>query len=417
MPNHDSEYITDKEILELPELHHSKIGDQYNFRYGLVYDMQTMAVTAKIEGFNTEGKNYLRVLPLPVKAADYSEQDNGLTIKTWQELSAEDFPKEEWRVHGLLPMQGLVIIAAPSGEKKTWFALELMKSMSSGSHFLAHEGFKTQQSKVLYIDAEMGPKTLQRRCKFLGLDSIPFVDPPIFITGTEINIKEDESFEALEYLVKENRIDVVIIDTLRAVAGGLQEDDAPAVREFLQRFNRFKNDGKLVIILDHCRKPDRGSHGAPKKEYVLGSQDKVANAECVLMIKGDVNPSYFTVHQVKNRTGIEMKPFNVGIRDIAKPGSFETEKVEMNYEGEFDEQTSKLDEAKLAIPQMLGSEPITTKDILALLDANNDVRSRYGREALRQLVDSGAIEKSKIGRSDAFRLKNLSLFNEPFNDG
>lgn len=416
MYSKNDKYITEDKILSLPELRFEEIGDKYVFRYGLVYDKETRMVVNKIEGFKSNGKLFYSCLPPPITET-YSGPEYDFTPVTWTELSLEEFPKEEWRVHSLIPMQGMVIISAPSGEKKTWFALELTKSISTGSHFLTHEGFKTHRSKVLYIDAEMGPKILQKRCRLLGFDSIPENYAPLIITGVEVNLKTEEAFEYLESLIEENDIDVVVVDTLRAVAGGLEEDNAAAVREFYQRFNRLKNNGKVVIILDHNRKPDKGSHGVPRKEQVLGSQDKIANAEVVLMIKGDVNPSYFTVHQVKNRTGIEIKPFNVGIRDIpSNTGGMDVVSVEMNYEGELDEQTSKMDEAKLVIPQIVGNEFMTTKDIVMALAKNHDIAERYCREALNQMVDSGILEQSKKSRSHTFRIVTTNLFDQPKED-
>ncbi len=412
MSSINSNNLTEEEIMLLPSLVLSDPKVETLFQ-SLLYGRNGLVV-AKLPDF-AFSKDC--IYPRRSNESLDDEVSNGsfnLPLLTWEELSKKDFPREEWRVTGLIPMQGLVIIAAPSGEKKTWFALELIKSISCGSHFLAHEGFNTHRSKVLYIDAEMGPKILQKRCKLLDFDSIPEKFAPLLSTGNEINLKADDAFESFEKLIEDRNIDVIVIDTLRAVAGGLEEDNAPAVRGFLQRFNRLKNKGKLIIILDHNRKPDRGSHGGPRKEYVLGSQDKIANAEVVLMIRGDVNPGYFTVHQVKNRTGVEMKPFNVGIRDIttSKDG-MEVVKVEMNYEGELDEMTTKMDEAKLVIPQIVGNEFMTTNDIVKIMAKNHDIAERYCREALRQMVDSGILEQSKKGRSYTFRMVTVNLFDQP----
>lgn len=412
MVSNNQSYLSEDEVNRLPTLAYTEIGDTHIYRYGLVYDQLTRVCIGKITEFTLNDKMYFRELPnaLPTILSN-GDRDSDFTTLSWKELSELEYPPEEWRVNGLLPMQGLVIIAAPSGEKKTWFALELTKSISAGSHFLAHDSFQSHQSKVLYVDAEMGPRLLQKRCKQLGFDVIPDKYSPQFITGSEINLKESEAFSDFESLIEQNQFEVIVLDTLRAVAGGLEEDSATAVREFYQRFNALKFSGKLIIILDHNRKPDRGSHGMPRKEFVLGSQDKIANAEVVLMIKGDVNPAYFTVHQVKHRNGVEMKPFNVGIRDIVGMNSGFTT-VEMNYEGELDEHTSKMDEAKIIIPQIVSNEFVLTSDVIKVLAKDHDIAERYCREALRQLVDSGILEQTKKGRSHAFKLIANRLLEE-----
>lgn len=413
MPDNSNPYLTEQEISNLDVLTQHQIGDMMIYRYGLLYDKSTREVIAKVKDFEHSKKRFLRILPVETDTESF-DYEFSFKPMTWQELSSQEFGEEQWMVRGLIPIQGLVIISAPSGEKKTWFALELVKSISRGTHFLAHDEFITRRNKVLYIDAEMGPKQLQRRCRLLDFDSIPADNTPEFLTGIEINLREAEGFDSLVNYVEQNSINVVVIDTLRAVAGQLEEDNAAAVREFYQRFNRLKNNGKVVIILDHNRKPDQKGHGVPKKEQVLGSQDKIANAEVVLMIKGDFNPSYFTVHQVKNRTGIEIKPFNVGIRDIpSNVGGMDVVSVEMNYEGELDEQTSKMDEAKLVIPQIVGNDFMLTGEIVKVLAKNHDIAERYCREALREMTESGVLEQSKKGRSYIFRVAASNLFDQP----
>lgn len=367
-----------------------------DYRYFKVYEPEVFA------GLHTEVEDSN---PKVIKFKAKTDPESYMfTPMAWSEISAKRFPAEQWRVRGLIPRQGLVIIASPSGERKTWFALELVKAMSTGQHFLTHDGFPTLQSKVLYLDGELTPPELQSRGKRLGFDAIPTKNEPLFVTNQNIDLLDAKGFGWLETMLEAEKIDVLFIDTLRAVVPGMNEDKAEEVRAFFKQFNPLKNKGLCIVVLDHCRKPMRGEGPAAKKEQLLGSQDKVANAEVVLMLRSNLHYDYFSVQQVKNRVGKELKSFNVGMRDIVA-----TNAIELNYEGEFDEQVFKVDQAKLCIPQFIGGGEKTTAEIVAIMKADNDIAERNTKDALRELVKSGVLIAGKQGRSFTYRLGEHTL--------
>jgi len=92
------------------------------------------------------------------------EPENYLPVPVfWDQLDKEEFPEQSWRINKLIPKEGFVILASISGNKKSWIAMEMAKSISSGENFLNKEEFKTEGANVLYLNAENPKSEIQRR--------------------------------------------------------------------------------------------------------------------------------------------------------------------------------------------------------------------------------------------------------------
>jgi KaiC/GvpD/RAD55 family RecA-like ATPase len=331
------------------------------------------------------------------------EWDYDFNVITWKQVEEREFPVDQWRVFGLVPINGLTFIAGVSGEKKTWFAMHMAYCIATGSHVFGSEKFTVREGRVLYIDAEMGIREFKRRGGLLRFGQIP-EGKLLLMSEQSVDIRDDFVFDKFTEFIEENQVDVLIIDTLRGVAGGLNEDKAEEVRAFLQRFNTLKNRGVTVIVLDHCRKPIRNEGYSPKKEQLLGSQDKVANAESVVMLKSETGAEGFAVYQVKSRNGIEIKPFMALMTDKVEEGC-----IEFTYSGEYDEQVSKMDSARLVLPQVIGTGSYTTKQLVEIMRNDHKVGERYVKEALRDLAQRETLVIEKLGKENSYKNKSTAL--------
>ncbi|MDB5244524.1 MAG: repair protein RadA [Parcubacteria group bacterium] len=315
----------------------------------------------------------------------------------WSELDAMTFPTDRWRVANLIPRAGSVILAAISGEGKTWVALELARSIAMGTNFLDDERFITLQGKVLYIDAENAKSELQRRGRQLGfVDSDNLTIWPV----DELNLTKEDVAQNLVDDIIENRFDVVIIDTFRSVAGGLKEEKAEEVRALFSRFKALKERDVCIIWLDHFRKPSNFEGKIPKKEHLFGSQDKTASVEVLLMMQKEGEK--ISVYQRKNRLGKEIDAFCVEMTDtIAESGEILTL---IRFAGEVDDRESKKEEAMELILEILKEESKVTPDIIQIVYAQKKIGQRNVREALRDLLVSKLIDRRKKGRTDEYFL-------------
>jgi len=87
---------------------------------------------------------------------------------TWDDIDHLKFPENQWRIQGLLPLEGFVILAGVSGEGKSFVSLEMANALTTPRNFLDEPSFSVVGTNVLYIDAEMSKSELQRRGRQLG---------------------------------------------------------------------------------------------------------------------------------------------------------------------------------------------------------------------------------------------------------
>jgi len=319
---------------------------------------------------------------------------------SWENLDKEVFPEQSWRINKLIPKEGFVILASISGNKKTWIAMEMAKNIVMGKDFLNDESFKTEGSNVLYIDGESSKSEIQRRGRQLNFKA----DTPFrlhIINEDNLNLNEDDADIWLRSFIEFYKIEVVFIDTFISVSGGIREDKAEDIRQFFNKYKSLKNNGVVVVWLMHLRKPNFFEGKAPKKEQVLGSQDKIASVEVLLMIHSESGSDEINVYQRKNRLGKEGEPFKILMKDsIDESGKVKTT---LEYGGLLEESENKKDQAKEMIVEIL-QEGIgkTTKEILNI--TNKQVGSKNTRQALVELVKDGSLKIEKKGKSNYYVL-------------
>jgi len=328
------------------------------------------------------------------------EEDEFKTM-LWVDIDALEFSENRWLVKDLVPKGGSVVIASVSGDGKSWIAMELAKSISTGKNFLDEERFKTVQAKVLYIDIENPQREIQRRGRQLSFSQN---DQMEFLTKGHLNLNDDDRVEELIAVIEEKGIKVVIVDTFRAVSGGLKEEKAEEVRTFFNRFMELKHSEISLIWLDHFHKPSQFQSRIPKKEFLFGSQDKTANVEILLMLSKDGDDIF--VYQRKNRLDKEIHEFKISLLDdVSEDGTKHTSLV---YGGEIDERESKKESAKQFIQEILKDGPMTTPEMIVLLRKEIRVAEKNTREALKELLTEKTIDRRKNGRKDEYFLINNS---------
>jgi AAA domain len=354
--------------------------------------------------FDSAGK---RMGPIPYK--EYESQEafseelkandpSKPHLKLWSEFDTEIFPEARWKVGSLLPYEGVAIIASPSGEGKTWVAMDMARSIANGENFLEHPDFKCEEGAVMYIDQEMSKSELQRRGRLLRLHNTKH---PIYLYGCDnLDLSKKESVDELVRVAKETNVKAVFVDTLRAIAGGLKEDKAEDVRAFMDKFMAFKNKGVVVVFLDHCRKPNQAEGKVPKKEQVLGSQDKVASVEVLIMIKSDEDTGEIHVYQIKCRNASEYKPFKIEMKDTVIDGACRPTEVKLMYAGLVEEKEYKVDKARDMIVDLLSDGGKPTKEIIDFLTLVKKIGKKNAEVALRLLVKEGKLKAERRGKSN-----------------
>lgn len=321
---------------------------------------------------------------------------------SWKEVDAMVFPENPWLVKNLIPKEGTTIFASISGEGKSLLMMHLARCLSEGTPWFGNPEFETEQAKVLYVNLEMSLSEMQRRGRKIGFElqneNLTILNEDNFNLNEGYD-QDDIKYKWLLRYIYEHEIRVVIIDTFRAVCGGLKEEKAEEVRKFFQKFMILKNSGVSVIFLEHVRKPTQLEGKVPKKEQLLGSQDKTANAEVLLMIRRDEVTKHINIYQRKNRLGNEVQPFSVSMNDTTLSDG--TEVFEFVYEGVIDDDATAKEEAKKLILDILSLGEAKNVQQLAEL-MKKQVGKKNLRAALKELDTLGKIDYYKDGRKHVY---------------
>jgi hypothetical protein len=279
--------------------------------------------------------------------------------------------------------------------------MEMTRCIALGVDFLGRDEFKTIAGNVLYVDMEQSEREFQRRGKLIGLNES---NKKIFVLNRDdIDFSDGEAIMWLRHRIKTYKIDVVIIDTYRAIAGGIQEEKAEQIREFFDAFREFKNMGVAMIWLDHLRKPTNFEGKIPKKEQLLGSQDKTACSEVLLMIKSERGTDEIAVYQHKNRLAPEIRPFKILMEDRVDE-DFVTQKIEFSYGGLIEEAESQKEKAKETILAALAVSEKTRQELLEIVHLEAKVGGRNTSEAIRELMVASKLSMRKNGRQNCYFL-------------
>lgn len=358
------------------------------------------------EGTKTNNlEAYVRSLRAEESLDAYVEdEEKPLRLETWSEIESYESPEDPWLVSNLIPKEGISIIASISGEGKSFLTMHLAKCIAEGLPWFGNESFSVKKARVLYINLEMSKSEIKRRGQKLSLcesGNLRFINADDFNLNEHIG-QEDRKYKELLTRIYDEKISVVIIDTFRASAGGLKEEKAEEVRSYFKKFQLLKNSGVSLIFNEHVRKPTHLEGKKPKKEQLLGSQDKTANVEVLLMIHKDENSGDIHIYQRKNRLGPEVRPFAVRMTDVIDFDG--VARIELTYGGEIEEETKRKDEAKELILQILSEGTGRTKRELADL-IGKKVGDKNLRAALQELRVEGQIDYFKQNKAHCYFLK------------
>jgi hypothetical protein len=152
----------------------------------------------------------------------------------------------------------------------------------------------------------------------------------------------------------------------------------------------------------HLRKPSHFEGKTPKKEQLLGSQDKTASVEVLLMLHSESGGDEINIYQRKNRLGKEEEPFKIVMKDSID--EFNKVKTTFEYGGLIEDAESKKDQAKEMIVGVLeegGGK--TTNEILEI--TSKQIGSKNTRLALLDLVKDGLLKLDKKGKSNYYILR------------
>ena len=219
--------------------------------------------TSEIRAIVKQAQNYKRgdVVPVDLRLPENDFSDIGevkrrrkkeaasLEYESQLDLVNRYIPPPSYIIDGLLPI-GLGVIVAPPKSKKSWFCLDLAMAVANGVPFLDLE---TNKHDVAYFTLEDYDYRLKGRSIKVQKDGHTNFAPNLFFIKKAPDVQHGFFDKLEEFLQKEPKVKLVIIDTLKKVFGKSDGKDNAYNEDYdrLTPFQDFAIDHDIAILLVH----------------------------------------------------------------------------------------------------------------------------------------------------------------------
>jgi len=171
-------------------------------------------------------------------------------ILTWEQVSKMDIPPPRWLVQDLILEKGLHVIGGPPGSYKSFLTIAAVMHAATGKS-LSERHQTLAQTRTLYLGAEGGDQLL-RRFQLLERGHNLKPNDQLMILPRPILLDDPETREGFQELVLDLRIQCLVLDPLRELAG-LREDCQEGWQAYV-RWLRDMANKMAILVIHHTRK-------------------------------------------------------------------------------------------------------------------------------------------------------------------
>jgi RecA-family ATPase len=180
------------------------------------------------------------------KQNGHPSSSSNLRVLDIEYMLSTEPPPVPWVVEPILVAGCVTMLAGREGQGKSMLALALASAVGHGSTV---PGLDCESGRVLYIDAENGEREAHRRVRGLCVKPRTLV----YVEAQGFNLAADIAL--LEGLVTEHKPSVVMLDSLRSLAPGLDENDSKQAEAAVRPVSRLaQKHGLPVLLLHHAGK-------------------------------------------------------------------------------------------------------------------------------------------------------------------
>jgi hypothetical protein len=158
-------------------------------------------------------------------------------------------PEPPFRIEGLLPSEGGMLVVAQRKTGKTTFELNLARSLLTGQRFLGRFAVRPLAGKIAILNFEVSGPQLARWADEVGVprDRLFLVN----LRGCRNPLSHPDDRVRVAALLKEQRVECVIVDPFARAYGGTNQNDSGEVGSWLTDLDRFVRSevGALDLIL------------------------------------------------------------------------------------------------------------------------------------------------------------------------
>lgn len=248
------------------------------------------------DGWSSGGNKYKGRADLYTHWKSFGKSNTPVTAASFRQppaIAAEDFPivlseeKEEtpklfeaihvskwakkvpppWLIQNVLPQSGIGMLYGAAGTGKSFFGLDMAFAVARGVTWREH---KVAQGAVAWIAAE-APGSMRNRVRaYANAININLEEVPLWIIGDTPMLNEKRHLTALLRSAVDVQAKMIIIDTLAAASGGVNENspDMNVIISACSKLYRATN-ASLLIIHHSGKDAARGARGWSGIEYAM----------------------------------------------------------------------------------------------------------------------------------------------------
>lgn len=195
------------------------------------------------------------------------------------DLLDEDDEEEVWRIRGLLPAAGNVVLAAQRKAGKSTMVGNLIRSLVDGDEFLPgptpfmSDGFTVtplaEGEKVVLLDFELSKGLVKRWLRDQGIKNTHMVEVKI-LRGRASQFDVNDPKRRAEWVawLRSHNAKVLIIDPLAPILGayGIEENSTDGINKLLASFDALKAEAGIdeLFIAHHMGHNGERSRGSSR---------------------------------------------------------------------------------------------------------------------------------------------------------
>lgn len=256
------------------------------------------------------------------------------TPDTWKIYTVADAlkprPPREYLLHGLLRLPSLSIVYGPPGCLKTMLLVDMAACVAKGTGWLPPLPGKldlsataTAKSAVLWCDFDNGADEMHERIEAVTVGhNLSETDPLYYVCMPTpwLDASNAESMGSLGNRVKALGARLVVIDNLKDVSGGVDENSAE-MGDVMSQCRRLAEDTRAAVSLIHHQRKGNGFAGRAG-DSLRGHSSIEAALDLALLVEREENADSIRMKATKVR-GAEVLPFGAMFTFEHKPGTKE----------------------------------------------------------------------------------------------
>lgn len=208
----------------------------------------------------TPGGEVLEAVPELTPAEKRLEAYRGKLYRGQEIL--DNLTPREWKIRGWLPRGGIAALYAPSGKGKSFYALTLALEVAHGGSFCGED--LGGPGRVLYVAAERPTDQRDRFEAWHRYHDLPKPESFLLLDASP-QLGTPSEVEALCLLIREQRPELVVLDTFARMTLGLEENSSKDMGGVLAALDQVleATEGGSVLVVHHTGKDaSKGARGS-----------------------------------------------------------------------------------------------------------------------------------------------------------